>query len=103
MREDGSVPFSEWLFKLRDLQAKTTIRRRIDRFAAGNPGNAAPARKGVRELKIDCGPGYRVYFSLHGKTLVVLLCGGDKSTQDADIETAIGYWNDWKKRNKENS
>lgn len=64
MKEDGSVPFSDWLSTLRDMQAKTAIRRRIDRFGAGNPGSTRSLRNGVSELKIDMGPGYRVYYAL---------------------------------------
>jgi putative addiction module killer protein len=100
VREDGSAPFSEWLASLRDLQAKTAIRRRIDRIGAGNPGNTKPLRNGISEIKIDMGPGYRVYYSHHGHTIVLLLCGGDKRTQDADIAKAVGYWEDWKNRNR---
>ncbi|WP_366143474.1 type II toxin-antitoxin system RelE/ParE family toxin [Rhodoferax sp.] len=76
MKEDGSVPLTDWLSTLRDLQAKTAIRRRIDRFGAGNPGSSRSLRSGVSELKIDMGPGYRVYYALHGQTIVLLLCGG---------------------------
>lgn len=99
MKEDGSVPLSDWLSALRDIQAKTDIRRRIDRLGAGNPGSARSLRSGVGELKIDMGPGYRVYYALHGKTIVLLLCGGDKGTQRADIAKAVGFWEDWKTRN----
>lgn len=98
--EDGSVPLTDWLSTLRDVQAKIAIRRRIDRFEAGNPGKTRYLRDGVSELKIDMGPGYRVYYAQHGKTIVLLLCGGSKSTQDADIAKAVGYWDDWKKRNR---
>lgn len=99
MKEYGSVPLSDWLAALRDIQAKTAIRRRIDRFADGNPGNARSLRSGVGELKIDMGPGYRVYYALYGKTIVLLLCGGDKGTQRADIAKAVGFWEEWKTRN----
>ena len=99
MKEDGSVPLSDWLSTLRDMQAKTAIRRRIDRVGAGNPGNTRSLRSGVSELKIDMGPGYRVYYAHHGRIIVVLLCGGDKSNQKADIAQAVDYWEDWKTRN----
>ena len=99
-KEDGSVPLSDWLSTLRDMQAKTAIRRRIDRFGSGNPGSTRSLRSGVSELKIDMGPGYRVYYALNGQTIVLLLCGGDKGTQDADIAKAVGYWEDWKTRNR---
>ncbi len=100
MKEDGSVPLSDWLSTLRDMQAKIAVRRRIDRFGAGNPGSTRSLRGGVSELKIDMGPGYRVYYALYGQTIVLLLCGGDKGTQDADIAKAVGYWEDWKARNR---
>ena len=100
MKEDGSVPLSDWLSTLRDLQAKTAIRRRIDRFGAGNPGNTRYLRNGVSELKIDMGPGYRVYYALNGQIIVLLLCGGDKGTQVADIAKAVGFWENWKNLNR---
>lgn len=100
MKEDGSVPFSDWLSTLRDMQAKTAIRRCIDRFGAGNPGSTRSLRNGVSELKIDMGPGYRLYYALHGQTIVLLLCGEDKGTQKVDIANAVGYWEDWKTRNR---
>ena len=100
---DGFEPFTEWLSSLRDLQAKISIRRRIDRLAAGNPGSTRSLRDGVSEIKIDLGPGYRVYYAHHGQTIVVLLCGGAKGTQDADIAKAVSYWDDWKNRNRESS
>lgn len=102
-KADGTIPLTEWLSTLRDIQAKTAIRRRIDRFGAGNPGNARTVRCGVSELKIDMGPGYRVYYALHGQTIILLLCGGDKGTQEADIARAVGYWEDWKTRNRSRS
>jgi putative addiction module killer protein len=97
-KEDGTVPLTEWLSALRDLQARIAIRRRLDRFADGNPGNTRALLGGVREMKIDMGPGYRVYYAHHGQTVVLLLCGGDKGTQKADIARAVGYWEDWKTR-----
>jgi putative addiction module killer protein len=100
VKEDGSVPLSDWLSTLRDMQAKIAIRRRIDRFEDGNPGNTRALRNGVSELKIDMGPGYRVYYALHGRTIVLLLCGGDKGTQNSDIAKAVGFWEDWKTRNR---
>jgi len=100
VKEDGSVPLSDWLSTLRDMQAKTAIRRRIDRFGAGNPGNTRYLRNGVSELKTDMGPGYRVYYALHGQTIVLLLCGGDKGTQVADIAKAVGFWENWKNLNR---
>jgi len=80
--------FSEWLLKLKDGQARARIVARIDRLIDGLFGDARPVGEGVGELRIDYGPGYRVYFVQRGKTLVILLCGGDKRTQDRDIKTA---------------
>ena len=80
--------FARWLDDLRDLRARARIQVRIERLAAGNPGNVKAVGKGVSELRIDHGPGYRVYFARRGRTVIVLLAGGVKSTQAADIETA---------------
>jgi putative addiction module killer protein len=80
--------YEAWYAKLRDQNAKARIDARIRRLELGNPGTVAPVGEGVSELKIDYGPGYRVYFVQKGKTIVVLLCGGDKSTQKKDIEKA---------------
>jgi putative addiction module killer protein len=80
--------FSTWLRKLRDHQAKRVIAARIDRLAMGNPGDVKPVGHGVSELRVSHGPGYRVYFVQRGNALMILLCGGDKSTQDADIASA---------------
>lgn len=81
--------FARWLAGLRDLRAKTAIFRRIDRAAAGNFGDCKPVGGGVSEMRVDVGAGYRVYFTRRGGMLVVLLAGGDKSTQQADIERAV--------------
>ena len=81
--------FAEWLDDLRDLRARARVQARIERLALGNPGDVRPVGEGVSELRIDYGPGYRVYFVNRGKTLVILLAGGDKSTQASDIETAL--------------
>jgi putative addiction module killer protein len=80
--------FSAWLSGLRDVRAKAKILARIDRLALGNPGDVAPVGNGVSEMRIHYGPGYRVYFVQRGKDFVVLLCGGDKSSQDSDIAAA---------------
>jgi putative addiction module killer protein len=81
--------YRRWLDGLRDERAQAKIASRAVRLAAGNPGDVKPAREGVNELRIDYGPGYRVYFSRKGSVLLLLLCGGDKRTQTADIERAI--------------
>ena len=80
--------FIKWFQKLRDSRAKYRIYKRIERLAEGNPGDVKPAGEGVSEMRIDYGPGYRVYFKDTGKEIIILLCGGDKSTQEADIEEA---------------
>lgn len=80
--------YASWFEKLRDRQARARILARVRRLSLGNPGDAAPVGEGVSELRIDYGPGYRVYFKQHGKTVVVLLAGGDKRTQQRDIERA---------------
>jgi putative addiction module killer protein len=74
---------------------------RIRRLADGNPGDVRPAGRGVSELRVDAGPGYRVYYAAHGDELILLLAGGDKSTQDRDIENAHALWEDWKAENNE--
>ena len=83
-----TADFDKWLKKLKDQNAKARIAARIQRLAFGNPGDAKPVGEGVSELRIDYGPGYRIYCLQRGKALIVLLCGGDKSTQAADIATA---------------
>ena len=81
--------FSKWLRELRDRQARARIQTRIDRFQLGLAGDVRPVGEGVSELRIDYGPGYRVYFVQRGKESVILLAGGDKRTQNRDIKTAI--------------
>ena len=81
--------FADWLGDLRDQQAKARIQTRIRRLSLGNPGDVKPVGEGVSEMRIDYGPGYRVYFVRRGELLIVLLAGGDKSTQDRDISTAL--------------
>ena len=98
--EQCRQPLTQWLEDLRDVRARAQIRARLTRVAAGNLGDCKPLRDGVQELKIDYGPGYRVYLSRQGSVMVILLCGGDKSDQSRDIERAIGYLNDWKQRGK---
>ena len=94
----GQRPLVDWLDGLKDVKAK--IRARLTRLSAGNFGDCKPVRDGVQELKIDHGPGYRVYLSRQGPVLVLLLCGSDKSGQDRAIKLAIDYLNDWKQRGK---
>ena len=82
--------FAQWLDELRDIRARARVQARIQRLAAGNPGDVKPVGEGVSEMRIDYGPGYRVYFTRRGNEVVILLAGGDKSTQDNDIKTAQG-------------
>ena len=88
MRVDSTETFTNWLDRLRDLRARARIQARIERLASGNPGDVKAVGAGVSELRIDHGPGYRVYYTQRGNLLIVLLCGGDKRTQIADIQTA---------------
>jgi putative addiction module killer protein len=81
--------FVQWLDALQDLQARARVQARIERLAAGNPGDVEPVGEGVSELRINYGPGYRVYFKKRGRELIILLAGGDKSTQSKDIKTAL--------------
>ena len=81
--------FARWLDGLRDLRGRARIQARIERLAAGHPGDVAPVGEGVSEMRIDVGPGYRVYFTRRGRTVIVLLAGGNKQTQGADIRAAL--------------
>ncbi|HEX7388829.1 MAG TPA: type II toxin-antitoxin system RelE/ParE family toxin [Acidiphilium sp.] len=95
---DGRDLIADWLRRLRDVQARAAIIRRLNRLEGGNFGDFKPLRDGVHELRIDVGPGYRVYYAQSGKTVMLLLCGGTKRTQSADIDHACDYWRDWKDR-----
>ena len=81
--------FAKWLDELPDIRARARIQVRIERLAAGNPGDARPVREGVSELRVNYGPGYRVYYVKRGQTVVILLAGGDKVTQARDIKVAL--------------
>ncbi len=96
--ETGTVVVSEWLAGLSDTQARARIAARFLRLAAGNFGDCKPVGGGVWEMRIDYGPGYRVYYAMAGKTCVLLLCGGDKRKQSADIARAAQYWSDYQRR-----
>lgn len=91
-----SATFDHWLSTLRDRRALARIAARLDRLAAGNPGDVEPVGNGLSELKINYGPGYRVYFIQRGPVLIILLCGGDKSSQSRDIKQAKVLANEWK-------
>ena len=93
-------PLTRWLADLKDVRARAQIRARLARVGAGNLGDCKPQRDGVQELKIDYGPGYRVYLSRQGPLIVLLLCGSEKSDQTKAINQAIEYLNDWKQRGK---
>jgi putative addiction module killer protein len=81
--------YADWFARLRDRQARARINVRIRRLSLGNPGDVRPVGEGVSELRVDYGPGYRVYFVQRGASLVILLAGGDKRTQERDIELAL--------------
>lgn len=98
LTETGRNPFREWLHSLRDIQARARIRVRLNRVRLGNLGDCKTVGEGVLELKLDFGPGYRVYLGQAGDALVILLCGGDKKTQSRDIATAKVYWQSYKQR-----
>ena len=87
-----------WLNSLMDVRARVAVQRRVDRMAAGNYGDHKFCREGVWELRVDVGPGYRVYYAQAGRAIVLLLCGGDKRSQQADIARAVEYWNDYQRR-----
>ncbi len=95
---DSQQPFQDWLDDLKDPRIRARIKARIDRILAGNFGDTKLVETGVWELRFHFGPGYRVYFGLDGDTLIILLCGGDKSTQDSDIKCAYQYWRDYLRR-----
>ena len=90
--------YLDWHRKLRDTKARIAIDRRINRIELGNFGDHKFCREGVWELRVDVGPGYRVYYALAGTQVVLLLCAGDKRTQQADIARACEYWKDWQRR-----
>lgn len=91
-----SATFETWFSSLRDVQAQARINARIRRLSLGNPGDVKPIGSGVSEMRIDYGPGYRVYYQKRGPVIALLLCGGDKRTQNADIKRAHQIARDWK-------
>ena len=91
-----SSTFDRWIIKLKDRRAAARVLIRINRLAAGNPGDVKPVGGGISELRIDYGPGYRVYYLRQGDRLILLLCGGDKSTQSADIVAAHDIAQQWR-------
>jgi putative addiction module killer protein len=97
-QEDGREPFTEWLNGLRDKVAQARIRMRLRHVQAGNLGDCDSVGEGVIELRVHVGAGYRVYCARYGKVVVLLLCGGDKSSQPTDIKRAKELWLQWKRR-----
>lgn len=91
--------FRKWRTKLKDQRARALIASRLDRLAFGNACDVKPIGQGVSELRVDYGPGYRVYFQKRGNTIILLLCGGDKRTQDRDIKTAKRLAAEWSEEN----
>lgn len=92
VRKNGQCPFSEWFDAIRDIKTSATIDARLTRVAAGNLGDHKEVGGGVCELRIDLGPGYRIYYAEYGQTIVVLLGGGTKKQQSRDIQEAIALW-----------
>jgi putative addiction module killer protein len=98
--DNGNVIFDEWRRKLLDKQAIARITTRIERLKHGSFGDCKPLQDGLWELRIDYGPGYRIYYSIVGKKIILMLCGGDKRKQNADIKRAVNYLEDYKRRKK---
>ena len=94
---DGREPFNEWLVSIRDIETQARIRARLERLEDGNLGDCQSVGEGVFELRIHFGAGYRVYFGQIGNTIILLLCGGDKSSQRQDIKRAKTYWMEYKR------
>lgn len=94
--QNGREPFTEWLESIRDRKTQTRIRGRLDRLEKGNFGDCESVGSGVFELRLHFGQGYRIYFGEVANTIVLLLCGGDKSSQTQDIENAKTYWQEYK-------
>lgn len=95
---DGKRPFDQWLYGLKDRTTIARIATRLNRVACGNLGDVKPVGDGVSELRLSFGSGYRIYFGNDGESLVVLLLGGDKGSQEKDIQTAKTYWEDYRRR-----
>src|SRR3990167_9994949 len=94
----GKVPFLEWLKGIKDPVARLRIRRRLDRIELGNMGDCKSVGEGVSELRLAFGSGYRIYFAKQDDVIVILLCAGDKASQQKDIKTAKMYWHELKER-----
>lgn len=98
--EEGENPFHNWLNSLNDRAARARIRVRLNRVRLGNFGDSKSVGKGVNELRVDYGPGYRVYYGKSKTAIVILLCGGSKKSQSKEIQLAQAYWADYKRRAK---
>lgn len=103
LKADGTSPFEGWLDSFQDTKTVSKIKKRLRRVELGNLGDYRSLGAGVYELKIDYGPGYRIYFGQIGLTVVLLLCGGDKSSQDQDISQAKKYWRDYERTQSPNN
>lgn len=97
--ESDESPFQQWLDALRDVGARARVQMRLERLEEGLFGDSKPVGEGVCELRVDCGPGYRVYYARSGRTVILLLAGGDKGTQPRDIALAQKRWREFKARN----
>jgi putative addiction module killer protein len=100
---DGRIPYREWLDSVNNPVGYASIQSRTDRLKRGLFGDCDPVGEGVWELRIDTGPGYRVYYARSGKRVVLLLCGGDKRKQTADVKRAKEFWKDYEKRTRARS
>jgi putative addiction module killer protein len=96
----GKCPFDAWLQGLRDAKSRALVRERVARLTLGNFGDCKPVGDDVFELRVAFGPGFRIYYGLDGKRIVVLLCGGDKRSQTADIRAAKAHWKEYKRLTK---
>lgn len=96
MKVVRSGTFQKWMKKLKDARAQGLIAARLFRLSEGHPGDVSPVGDGVSELRIHHGPGYRIYFHVHGNTIIILLCGGDKASQSRDIQSAKQLLKEWK-------
>jgi len=95
---DGKVPIEKWRKNIKDIKTQWRIDGRLDRVASGNLGDHKSIGGGVKELRLQFGSGYRIYYAEDGNTIIVLLCGGDKKTQQKDINLAQSYWQDYLER-----
>jgi len=98
LTQNGKSPFADWLTSLKDIKTRAIVRVRLDRLRLGNWGDCKSVGEGVQELRIDFGPGYRVYLGQEGDVVILLLCGGSKKSQSKDIEKANQYWHDYQER-----